>query len=90
MSMSTNCKEIDLGDIFTVYDDVKKISTSYQIIGIPKSVNNQLYYALLNLDTLECDDHLVNNKGDLFHYLILKNKDGKSYVRKRTSFKLKW
>ncbi len=88
--MSTNCKEIDLGDIFTVYDDVKKISTSYQIIGIPKSVNNQLYYALLNLDTLKCVDHLVNNKGDLFHYLILKNKDGKSYVRKRTSFKLKW
>ncbi|EAE9451218.1 hypothetical protein ACTKQU_000882 [Listeria monocytogenes] len=90
MSMSTNCKEIDLGDIFTVYDDVKKISTSYQIIGIPKSVNNQLYYALLNLDTLKCVDHLVNNKDDLFHYLILKNKDGKSYVRKRTSFKLKW
>lgn len=88
--MSTNCKEIDLGDIFTVYDDVKKISTSYQIIGIPKSVNNQLYYALLNLDTLKCVDHLVNNKDDLFHYLILKNKDGKSYVRKRTSFKLKW
>lgn len=86
MTFSADLKDIELGDVFTIYDKKNKATTSFQVISIQDLKKD--HYSLLCLETFTCAEIYVDKKEDLLKYLKINSRGLK--LRKRLRLKMKW